>query len=65
MAELNLISHLKPTLDEIISVVIRFPVRDPRREQLWSLIIKDEDLTRQLVTRLQGSNAIKMVSKSR
>ena len=54
----KIISLLKPTADEIISVVLQFPMHDPRREQMWSLIIKDEDLTRQLVTKLkEGNNA--------
>jgi len=52
----KIISLLKPSADEIINVVLQFPVRDLRREQLWSLIIKDEDLTRQLVTKLKDGN---------
>jgi len=54
MAE-NILSLLKPTANEIINVVLQFPVKDQRREQLWSLIIKDEDLTRQLLK--DGNNA--------
>lgn len=54
----NIISLLKPSVDEIINVVLCFPVQDIRREQLWSLIVKDEDLTKHLVTRLKcGNNA--------
>jgi hypothetical protein len=52
----KIISLLKPSADEIINVVLQFPVHDLRREQLWSLIIKDEDLTRQLVTKLKDGN---------
>lgn len=52
----SILSLLKPTANEIINVVLQFPVKDQRREQLWSLIIKDEDLTRQLVTKLKDGN---------
>jgi len=55
MVETNLIPLLKPSLDEIINVVLKFPINDRRREQLWSLIIKDEDLIRQLLARLKAT----------
>ena len=55
MAELNLISRLKPTLDEIISVTMLFPLHDERREQIWNLIIRDQDLTEQFVARIKGN----------
>jgi hypothetical protein len=58
MVETNLIPLLKPSLDEIIKATLQFPISDRRREQLWGLIIKDEDLTRQLVAKLKGNNAI-------
>jgi hypothetical protein len=48
------ILKLKPTLDEIISLAIRFSIDDLRREQIWSLIIKDETLIKQLVKRLKN-----------
>lgn len=54
MAESNILSLIKPSITEIINVVLQFPVNDPRREQLWSLIVKDEDLTRQLLAKIQG-----------
>lgn len=56
--EKNMISSIKPSVDEIIHMVLQFPLRDQRREQLWSLIIKDEDLTKQLVVKLKGNNAV-------
>ena len=56
--EQNIISFIKPSVDEIINMVLQFPVRDQRREQLWSLIIKDEDLTKQIVAGFKkGNNA--------
>lgn len=55
MPDLNIIPMLKPSVDAIINAVIQFPMGDPRREQLWSLIIKDEDLTKQILSRLKGS----------
>jgi len=55
MAETNLIPLLKPSIDDIINVILQFSIGDQRREQLWSLIIKDEDLTRQLLARLKVS----------
>ena len=56
--EQNIISFIKPSVDEIINMILQFPVRDQRREQLWSLIIKDEDLTKQLVVGFKkGNNA--------
>ena len=58
MAKTNLIPLLKPSLDEIINVVLKFPINDRRREQLWGLIIKDEDLTRQLLARLNGNATV-------
>jgi len=51
-----MLSLLKPTVDEIINVVLQFQDGDERREQLWSLIIRDEDLTKQLVARLKKEN---------
>jgi hypothetical protein len=58
MAEPNIIPLLKPSIDGIINVALQFPTSDLRREQLWSLIVKDEDLTRQLLARLkEGNNA--------
>jgi hypothetical protein len=53
MTEPNIIPLLKPSIDDIINVLLLFPIGDPRREQLWSLIIKDEDSTRQLLARLK------------
>jgi hypothetical protein len=53
MAEPNLIPLIKPSIDDIINVILQFPIGDLRREQLWSLIIKDEDSTRQLLARLK------------
>lgn len=53
MAEPNIIPLLKPSIDDIINVVLEFSIDDQRREQLWSLIIKDEDLTKQLLARLK------------
>jgi len=58
MVETNLIPLLKPSLDEIINVVLKFPINDRKREQLWGLIIKDEDLTRQLLARLKGNATV-------
>jgi hypothetical protein len=55
MAELDIIPLLKPSIDDIIKVLLKFSIGDQRREQLWSLIIKDEDLTRQLLARLKVS----------
>ena len=58
MAEPNIITLLKPSIDGIINASLQFPTGDLRREQLWSLIVKDEDLTRQLLARLkEGNNA--------
>lgn len=58
MLEQDIMSFIKPSVDEIINMVLMFPVDDQRREQLWSLIIKDEDLTKQLVSGYKkGNNA--------
>jgi len=54
VTKLNINSHLKPSLDEIISVAILFPMHDRRREELWSLIIRDEDLTKELAAKVKG-----------
>ena len=55
MAKLNINSQLKPSLNEIISVAMLFPITDIRREQIWNLIIRDKDLSKQLVLRLKGN----------
>jgi hypothetical protein len=47
------VQRIKPSIDDIINVILQFPIGDLRREQLWSLIIKDEDSTRQLLARLK------------
>ena len=52
---MNIANLLKPSLDEIIKLVLKFPAKDKRREQLLSLITKDEDLTEQLLVRLKTS----------
>jgi len=44
---------IKPSIDDIIRVILQFPIGDLRREQLWSLNIKDKDSTRQLLARLK------------
>jgi len=54
MSKIDIISLLKPSVDEIINMVLMFPIGDQRREQLWCLIIKDAELTRQLLNRLRN-----------
>jgi len=42
---------LKPSLNEIISMAMQFSFDDPRREQIWSLIIKDKDWSNEIAAR--------------
>lgn len=55
MTKTNITSQLKPSLDEIISVTMLFPIHDERREQMWNLIIRDQDLTEQFVSKVKGN----------
>lgn len=60
MANPSINSQLRPSLDEIISVALLFPIHDPRRYELWCLIIKDKDLTEQIVDTVNRNNATSM-----
>ena len=54
MSKTDVLSLLKPSVDEIINMVLMFPIGDKRREQIWCLISKDAELTSQLLKRLRN-----------
>lgn len=52
--DVDMLSLLKPTADEIADCVFQFESGDLRKSQLWNLIIQDGELTQQIAARLKG-----------